>query len=300
MKILIADDEPISRNLLQDTLNKWDYEVIVANDGLEAWQVFETEDYPSLAILDWMMPKMDGIEICKKIRARSDDKYIYIIILTARTKPEDIIMGLEAGADDYITKPFNSDELKYRLKIGERILNLEQRILAVASKDYLTGLLNRRAFINRLEAEINRSKRANKPLGLIFLDLDHFKRINDEYGHRAGDFVIQNVADCLRESCRPYDFLCRYGGEEFIICLPEATVEQSMGVAERIRTAVQNRNILLSDGTNQLKVTASLGVMSTEGKIGRITADQLIDQVDNALYQAKGAGRNKTISFSCN
>lgn len=294
MRLLIAEDEPISRKLLEDSLRQWGYDVIVTKNGEEAWNVLQQEDSPNLVILDWMMPGMDGIEVSRRVRARETANYVYIILLTARSRPEDIIIGLDSGADDYIVKPFHDEELKYRLKIGERIIKLEQRILNLARTDYLTGLLNRRAFIERLEAEVNRGKRMQGTLGLIIIDIDHFKQINDTYGHQAGDLVLQSFARNLNECCRGYDFIGRYGGEEFIICLPEANMEEAALTAERIRYKVAQNDTWIPSKGIWLNITASFGITAMDNGLPN-TTDLLISAADNALYLAKSLGRNRVM-----
>lgn len=291
MRILIAEDEPISRILLEDALTKWGYEVVVTKNGEEAWNILQQEDSPNLVILDWMMPGMDGIEVSRKIRERKDDNYVYIILLTARNRPEDIIIGLDSGVDDYIVKPFFDEELRYRLKIGERIIELEQRILNLARIDYLTGLLNRRAFMERLEAEVSRANRTKGKLGLIIIDIDFFKKVNDTYGHQAGDLVLQNFAKNLTMFCRGYDFIGRYGGEEFIIGLPGADIEECSLIAERIRQQIENSHTMLAEDSISIKVTASFGITAIKNNYP-YTADMLINTADNALYLAKSSGRN--------
>ena len=292
MEVLIADDDALSRRILQDVLVTWGYQVKVTKNGHEAWEALQREDTPSLAILDWMMPGLDGVEICKLLRQQAKDRYTYIILLTSRYRPEDIVQGLEAGADDYIIKPFNPEELKYRLKIGQRIIDLEERILGLARIDYLTGLLNRRAFMERLEAEISRSKREKTSLGIIIIDLGFFKRVNDSYGHLAGDRVLQSVARCLQQSCRKYDFAGRYGGEEFILGFPGVTKEGIQDIAFRIRKSISQCKTICTGQQEPITVTASLGVACMED---HFDADQLISAADDALYQAKREGRDKVV-----
>jgi len=207
MKILIAEDDPISRRILEANLLEWGYEVMVASDGGEAWEIIQQPESPSLIISDWMMPRMDGLALCRKIRNMEKSEYIYFIILTAKGEKKDIIEGLEAGADDFLTKPFNREELKYRIRIGERIINLERRILELANTDSLTCLLNRRAFMERMEQEMSRAQREKKPISLILVDIDHFKNVNDTYGHQVGDLALQRFSGELTASARPYDFL---------------------------------------------------------------------------------------------
>lgn len=293
-KVLIADDDAVSRKILEGTLKAWGYEVIAVKSGTEALNILEQEDHPNLAVLDWVMPGMDGIDVCRYIREQKKSSYIYIILLTARSSREDIVKGLESGADDYMVKPFYPEELKYRLKIGERIIKLEQDILKTARTDYLTGLLNRRAFMERLEAELKRSERENKPLGIIIADIDHFKRVNDEYGHQAGDMVLKEFASLLKKSCRQYDFVGRYGGEEFIICLPGSDLENTFNMAERMRKKVMLNTTCVEDIKKEVAITASFGVTSFRPEKAK-TIDDLIKEADEALYEAKRTGRNRVV-----
>ncbi|MCK4787210.1 MAG: diguanylate cyclase, partial [Desulfobacteraceae bacterium] len=219
-------------------------------------------------------------------------EYIYFIILTSKGKKEDVITGLEAGADDYLIKPFNQDELKYRVKIGERIIELERRILRLASTDSLTEVLNRRAFMERMEQEINRSFRENSPLSLILADIDHFKSVNDRHGHQVGDLVLQRFVSKLTESSRPYDFVGRYGGEEFVICLPGATDTESRTVAERMLKSVEEMKIMLPESSQSVRITASFGVVTLRLEL-EDSVDSLIGRADDAMYMAKREGRNR-------
>jgi len=292
MKILIADDDPISKRLLEATLSGWGYDVLVTSDGSEAWEAMQQPEAPGLVISDWMMPHMDGLELCRKIRQMEKTGYIYFIILTAKGRKKDIIEGLEAGADDFLIKPFDREELKYRTRIGERIIELEQRILKLAATDSLTGVLNRRAFMERMEQEIQRSLRENTSLSLILADIDYFKKVNDRYGHQTGDMVLQRFTEQLLDSSRPYDIVGRYGGEEFVICLPGANISQSVSVAERMRSKVEEMKILPPDSSKSIRITASFG--TTAFLIGsKEKADSLIKRADNALYKAKNEGRNR-------
>ncbi|WP_054694194.1 GGDEF domain-containing response regulator [Syntrophomonas palmitatica] len=293
MRILIADDDLLSLRILNDYINSWGYEVILCRNGDEAWAVLEQENRPNIAILDWMMPGLEGVQICERLRKMNPSRYVYVILLTARSKTEDVIKGLDSGADDYIIKPFHPEELKYRLRIGERIIELEQRIISMASTDYLTGLLNRRAFMERLEAEINRAQRGYNHLGIIIADLDHFKDINDRYGHQVGDRVLQDASRCLTSACRVYDFVGRYGGEEFIICLPGANINETCNIAERMRNMLREQRTVLADNT-EVGVTASFGIADMSSG-SAMSSDDLIKKADDALYQAKGKGRNQVV-----
>jgi two-component system chemotaxis response regulator CheY len=299
MKVLIADDDALSRKILQDALLEWGYDIVVARDGKEAWTILERADRPNMAVLDWMMPGMYGVEICSRLRTLNLTNYIYVILLTAKNKREDIIKGLESGADDYVIKPFNYEELKLRLKIGRRIIELEQNIMRLANTDYLTGLLNRRAFLKRMTRELERCQRERAHLGIIIMDIDQFKQINDKYGHQVGDLVLQEVSATLVNSCRGYDFSGRYGGEEFILCLPGADKWSTYQIAERMRSSIECQKILLPDKKNYIKVTASFGVAAMLPDQPK-SSDELIKQADDALYQAKNEGRNRVIMCPLN
>ncbi len=292
MKTLIAEDEPVSRRMLETFLRKWGYDVIVTCDGSEAWEIFQKPDAPNLVISDWMMPNMNGPDLCRKIREMEKSGYTYFILLTAMGKKEDVIQGFQAGADDFLVKPFDREELKYRIRIGERIIKLEQQILHLATTDSLTGVLNRRAFIERTEEQIHRCVRENSPLALLLTDIDYFKKINDNYGHQAGDLVLQKFTDQLTRSSRPYDFVGRYGGEEFVVSLPGADMSQSRAVADRMRKSVEEMKIIPQDGSEPIRVTASFGAASLLMD-SKENAESLIKRADEAMYKAKREGRNR-------
>jgi len=227
MSILIAEDSNFFRQLLVKTLGNWGYEVVTAGDGDAAWEILQREDAPRLAILDWVMPGLSGLEICRRVAGGERIPYIYLILLTSKDNKDDIVAGLEAGADDYIAKPFHEEELKCRVKIGERMIRLENKISQLAATDPLTGVLNRRAFMMRMEGELHRAKRNSEPVSIIMVDIDYFKKINDSYGHQIGDVVLQNIANRLSASLRSYEFIGRFGGEEFVICLTGANENQA-------------------------------------------------------------------------
>jgi two-component system cell cycle response regulator len=292
VKILIAEDDPVSRRLLETFLGKWDYHVVVTTDGSEAWEVLNGPDAPNLVVSDWMMPRMDGLELCRRIRAMERPDYIYFIILTAKGGKHDVVQGLEAGADDYLVKPFDQEELKYRVKIGERILNLEQSVRRLASVDSLTGVLNRRTFLERMEREIHRSHRENTPLSLILTDIDHFKHINDRYGHQVGDSVLQRFAEQVSKYTRRYDFIGRYGGEEFVVCSTGVDRFQAGSVAERMRKRIEEMRISTPGSSKPLRITSSFGVSCLESGLIE-TVDSIIRRADEAMYRAKHEGRNR-------
>ena len=292
MKILVAEDSNYFRKILENTLLKWDYEVVLASDGAEAWKILQQNDAPRLAILDWVMPNMTGIEVCKGLRVRETGSYVYIILLTAKSSKENIIAGLEAGVDDYIVKPFDEEVLKYRLKIGQRILTLEDKIMQLASTDALTGILNRRAFMEQLEGEMHRHNRLKQPLSVIMIDLDNFKRINDDYGHQVGDKTLRQVAQELSSKIRKYDFIGRYGGEEFIVCTPGVDANGAKEIAERLRLGIESLRISLPSLKIELRITTSLGVSYLEQE-EEATLDDLVRAADEALYIAKRSGKNQ-------
>lgn len=297
MKVLIADDDPISSRILESKLIHWGYEVIVCSDGLSAWEVLRTEGAPQLAIIDWMMPGMDGLEICRSVREQTAEAYTYILLLTARDRKEDILTGLEAGADDFISKPFDSHELDVRLRIGNRILDLESGLLRSrealrlqATQDPLTGVWNRGAAIQSFETELHRSYREGKPIALIMADVDHFKLVNDTYGHLAGDAALREVCRRMRRMMRSYDTIGRYGGEEFLIVLPGCDAAEAQNIAERIREETGGHSVNTLEG--KIDVTISLGVAAGDG-INKMDANALIRAADAALYRSKRNGRNR-------
>jgi diguanylate cyclase (GGDEF)-like protein len=297
VKVLIAEDDAVSCRLLQVTLTRWGYGVVVTRDGHEAWQALQRSDAPPLAILDWMMPGMDGIEVCRKVRQRNHEPYIYLILLTTKGLKEDIIEGLEAGADDYLTKPFNPHELQVRLRAGWRIVTLQAELIKArealrvqATQDPLTGVWNRRAILDVLGNELARVQREASVVAVIIADLDHFKRINDTYGHTVGDVVLCEAASRMRASLRAYDAIGRYGGEEFLIVLPGCTGQDAVTLAERLRQSIGQEPIAIAG--RHLVVTSSLGVAASDA-IAAHDAATLIRAADAALYRAKAQGRNR-------
>lgn len=296
MKILVADDETLSRRLLEKALERAGYEVVSVENGKQALEQLSKLDGPRLALLDWVMPEMDGPTVCRAVRMRSEQAYIYMVLLTSKGSKEETVLGLESGADDYLTKPFNTEELRARLRVGERILLLEDRLVEArehmrfrATHDQLTSLLNRGAVMDLLNRELQRSHREQKSAAVILADVDHFKRVNDTLGHSVGDEVLIEVAKRLAGAVRTYDFVGRYGGEEFIVVLSNCDPNYAAGRAEEIRKSVSNHAIQTARGP--IALTMSFGLLLT-GEWGLRPIEELLHEVDNALYEAKAAGRN--------
>jgi two-component system, cell cycle response regulator len=295
--VLVAEDDPMFRKILQNWLQSWDYKVIVATDGTEAWSILQQERPPDLLILDWVMPGIDGMELCRRIRERQSPSYQYILVVTANDARQDVVRGLEAGADDYLTKPFDKGELRARLRVGTRILTLQEDLIRAredlrfqATHDVLTGIWNRRAVLDLLHREIERAARFHASTGVLMLDLDHFKKINDTYGHLTGDAVLKETAQRITQVVRSYDFVGRYGGEEFLVLLPGCNKEQAEHSGERIRLAVTATPVFAAG--SEIPVTISIGATATIG--GPET--EVLAIADAALYQAKSAGRNRTVA----
>lgn len=290
MKILVADDDAVSRRLLEVTLKKWGYDVVVADDGDKAWEVLQREDAPQLAILDWVMPGMDGPEICREVRTFGDQRYIYLLLLTAKSEKEDLVKGMEAGADDFLTKPFDVQELRTRLRAGTRILDLQETLRVQATHDSLTGLWNHAATLDFLRRELNRGERQGTPVTVVMADIDHFKQINDTHGHLTGDVVLREVAHRLSSAVRAYDVTGRFGGEEFLLVFPGCAVRNAVDRAEQLRACVNREPVETPEGP--ISVTLSLGVAGSEA--ARATdPDSLLRAADAALYRAKNGGRDR-------
>jgi len=297
--VLIAEDDPIFRRVLQTWLQKWNYRVTALDNGADAWHALQQDDGPQMAILDWMMPGLDGIEICRRIRRLKKGPYKYVLLLTAKGGKEDVVAGLDAGADDYLTKPFDVNELRARVRAGKRILELQDALMKAhselqfeAAHDHLTGLWNRGAIMDLLHRETQRSARIGEPLGVIMADLDHFKQINDSYGHPTGDAVLQEVAHRLLESVRNYDYVGRYGGEEFLIVLAECAPSDLIVTAERMRTYVSEKPFDTNSGS--IPVTISIGVAAQRLLGSELRREEeLVRAADTALYCAKANGRNR-------
>lgn len=296
-KILIAEDDPVLRRMVEALLVKAGHEIIAVADGKEALEILEREDAPKLAVLDWMMPGMEGPQVCQRIRQRRDRPYVYILLLTALAQKGNVLEGLESGADDYLTKPFDAEELRARIRVGLRILSLQQSLITAreelrfqATHDALTGLLNRSSVLEAFNRERSRQVREGGSLGIILADLDHFKNINDTYGHLVGDAVLKETARRMASCVRPYDAVGRYGGEEFLIIAPTADGAGALSLAERIREMIGRTPV--QTPAEAIRVTASFGVVASKSE-GHPDPNALLHSVDAALYRAKELGRNR-------
>jgi two-component system cell cycle response regulator len=297
MNVLIADDDRTSRVLLAAVVAKWGYEPLVVTDGGAAWIMLQQPDPPRLVLLDWNMPVLDGPEICRRLRASTPSNPPYVILLTGRAAKGDIVRGLEAGANDYVAKPYDREELQARLQVGRRTLDLQAHLLSVqaelahlATRDSLTGLLNRRAILDRLAEELERARRQDSSLTVGMCDLDHFKVVNDTCGHQAGDAVLRGFTAAVQGQLRGYDSVGRYGGEEFLLITPGVTNGGGVGIFERVCARVSG--VAMPTDKGAIPVTVSIGVASSGPGS---TVDTLLATADGALYQAKADGRNRVV-----
>ncbi len=297
MKLLIADDDLTQRMMLEVITRKWGFDSVIAEDGQAAWDILRGKDAPDLILLDWEMPVKNGLELCRLIRGRKVDISPYIILLTARKETDDIVLGLEAGANDYVSKPFESTELEARLKVGQRMINLQIELNRTRSElafqarhDVLTGLMNRRSILEMMEQEIARAEREVQGLYVGMCDIDYFKRVNDRYGHLAGDAVLKEVARRISLTLRPYDSVGRYGGEEFLILI-HSEHEQAYHIFERMRLAINKVPFVFEQ--HNIIVSISCGVSSFVSGCRVPDTTALLSSADELLYKAKHAGRNR-------
>lgn len=297
MKILVADDDAVSRELTVRLLQKRNYEVISAADGRAALEILRGEGAPRLALLDWMMPLVDGPEVCRELRLNPGAAYIYLVLLTSKRDKQHVVEGLESGADDYLTKPFDFEELMARLRAGTRVLDLEDNLVRArdvlrfkASHDALTGVWNRGAVLELLQREVWRTEREGGSLAVMLVDLDHFKAVNDTLGHVSGDDVLRETARRITQAVRSYDLVGRYGGEEFLVLLPGCDRNAAEERALKLSQAVAGSPIETTGG--QTRMTLSAGVISTADAPGSDPL-ALLRAADAALYRAKAGGRNR-------
>ena len=296
MTILLAEDSALYRHLITGHLAEWGFDCVCAKDGLEAWDLLTKPEAPRLAVLDWVLPGVDGVELCRRLRHRPEtEPYTYTILLTAKSEKHEMLEAMDAGADDFLAKPFDPPELKARLLVGKRIVELQQKLVSAngalyyaATHDFLTKLWNRAAIIAFLQREITRSLRETKALGVILVDVDHFKKVNDELGHETGDYVLQEIAKQLSASLREYDGVGRYGGEEFLLVMPGCDLATTVRRANEIRELISNTPI--PTPLRATTVTVSMGVSVAESSTN---SGSLLRRTDLALYQAKRNGRNR-------
>ena len=295
MRILIAEDDFTSRNILTAILKKWCYDPLTTEDGNAAWEALQQPDAPKLVLLDWNMPGLEGLEVCRRLREADSPNPPYVILLTGRGEKGDIVQGLDAGANDYIAKPYDKEELQARLRVGKRMLELQCSLLEArdalahqATHDPLTGILNRRAILDRLTKELLRASREDGRLSVGMCDIDHFKKINDTYGHQTGDEVLVAFTRCIQAQLREYDCVGRYGGEEFLVIVAGSGEEIPKSLYERLRAEVAGNEMKTKTGT--VSITVSIGVAPGTSQS---TVDALLAGADAALYQAKSDGRNR-------
>lgn len=295
MKILLVEDSYIERRKLGAHLTDWGFDYVGVGSGTEAIKLLEAPNPPDLALLDWLLPGLDGIDVLRRIRKLSQGNYIYTVMLTAKTQKQDRITAMEAGADDYLSKPVDPAELRSRIMVGKRILELQQSLRFAATHDFLTNLLNRSEILAALERELARAGREEKPTTVILADIDHFKRVNDTLGHAAGDDVLKEVARRLKVDLRPYDLVGRYGGEEFLLILPGCPLTHGAKRADEIRCIVAKDAIVTPFGTSS--ATVSMGVTST-GSERDCSVSEFLREADMSLYAAKKNGRNRVEIFT--
>lgn len=293
MDVLIVDDDPITRLALCAALEEWGLNPVVAESGNRALEMLEQDNPPHLLILDWSMPGISGPELCQILRARDDGQFFYILMLTGKEGNEAVIEAMEAGADDFLSKPFDHRVLKVRIAAGSRIVRLEQTLNQLASRDSLTQCWNRRMIDELFDSTLAEARRKETPICVMMVDIDHFKAINDNYGHAIGDTALQHMVAILNQNLREYDQVGRYGGEEFIVVLPTTDRDSAWGIAERVRSAVEYQPTILKDG-REISMTVSIGLALFDPQRDP-DRRSLMERADQALYKAKRSGRNRII-----
>ncbi|MDX1450972.1 MAG: diguanylate cyclase [Oleiphilaceae bacterium] len=291
MKVLIAEDDPVTQTVLSGLVEAMGYSSIIADNGQSALDSLHNQHDIGLALIDWMLPGIHGPELCQSIK--STQSFIYIIMVTGKTQTEDLVLAIEAGADDFVTKPFNSEELKARIHAGLRMVHHDRRIAKHANYDELTGVWNRRMVMNFLENEWWRAHREHKRLSLMMIDMDHFKQVNDKHGHHSGDLVLIQFAQIISSSIRPYDQLGRYGGEEFVLVMPLSDNADALKLAERIRESVASHSFIIGN-SSPLTLTVSIGL--AEKSDDDVSPNDTLKRADLAVYRAKKKGRNCVVS----
>jgi diguanylate cyclase (GGDEF)-like protein len=296
MRILVVEDDLFSQTILKDALERFGYDVVLAENGRKALEICQQEHFP-IIITDWVMPEMDGIEFCRTMRAMPTEHYVFILLLTSLDKKDELVIGLDAGADEYLVKPVHEIELAARLKVARRILDLETSLKQLALHDQLTSAYNRGYLDRQLSKEIQRSWRYRHPLSIIMCDIDHFKMVNDRYGHQAGDQILKEFVARINRSIRnENDWMARYGGEEFVIVLPETPPAGCRIVAERFRSLIADYPVMFQ-GT-AVSVTVSFGAITIENTclMEEMTMDAILGKADECLYRAKETGRNRVVA----
>lgn len=297
MKVLIAEDDPSANLLLKRLLFSWGFSIITAFDGTKAWEILQEEDVPQIAILDWMMPGMDGLEVCSRIREREKgrEQYTYVIMLTGRSDKEDIVTGIDAGADDYIIKPFHKMELRARLQTGQRIIELQtacrtanKKLLIMSRLDPLTGALSRSAMLDDLDLAMYRSKRDKKSLSISLVDIDKLKEMNERHGRSAGDQILQDSVRKINACTRRTDCLGRFGGDELLVIMLGTDVDTGMTICHRIKKAIAEKKIVINDQSFPVTVSQSLAVWD-----GKASIEEFIASAEHALLVTKTHGRNR-------
>lgn len=313
MRILIAEDDPVSRHILNTQLSKWGHEVIVTTNGLDAWEALNAPDAPLIAILDWMMPGIDGVDVCRRLRQQQNDSPVYMILLTALSAKEKVIEGLESGADDYMTKPFDRHELRVRLNAGLRIVELqvslhqrvkeleqaiverqqaEEALRNLTLTDPMTSLYNYRGFYTLAEQAMKVARRSQQKSLLVYADMDGLKQINDTLGHDTGALALQRLADIIRSSFRDCDIVARIGGDEFLVLAPNVSNDQSDQLIERLRANIDAHN---GRAEVEFALGLSLGAVILEHD-SELTLHDQIAIADREMYRDKQMRKNKTFS----
>jgi two-component system, cell cycle response regulator len=289
LTVLVIEDHVDQRELLAVVLQREGYRVITAENGIDALEKLPHANV-QIVLSDIMMPRLDGFELIRKIRSDSALKNIYLILITARIQEGDRVRGLDLGADDYITKPFSFSELLARVRVGSRVVQYQQHLEHQTHIDSLTGLFNRRAFEKKICEEFERAQRYRHPISVLILDIDDFKHVNDTYGHHGGDAALIKIAETLKEKTRRSDFSARFGGEEFVLVLPETDHESALQAASKIHDEIR----LSTFGTpgKPFALTVSIGLSSTS--LTRYSDwKQMLADADRALYAAKHSGKNR-------
>ena len=299
MRVLIVDDSPIYRKLIRDRLEQWGFVSCIAENGSQAAETLRQPDAPKLVLLDWVLPDIDGIELCRRIREDGRNHYTYIIFLTGKDGLRNMLQAMDAGADDYLEKPFDEHQLNAKLIVGKRVLQLQDELVAArdsmrhaATHDSLTGLLNRSEILELLNRELVRAGREHQAVGIALVDVDHFKGVNDSFGHLFGDEALREVARRLKSNLRAYDGIGRYGGEEFLLVLPHCDSVTAITRADQLRRCISSKPITALG--KQARITLSAGVAVFDPSSPR-NAQFLLSHADGGLYLAKEQGRNQVV-----